>query len=259
LLEEHSEISKFQNSEFSNDTVTSSGISCHNFSISNFITMEADCKDSGFSNTTSSSCKDMAGIRELFTLLLTQITSQNQSIKEQIMHNDLKFTQEFQQVVDAHMDFKQEVCEELDELRLLLSKHQSASYTSDLLTSSSVMNNPVTPGYSSNTFRSPKTVSYSQDNQVASQGSSSSNIPDMHNIMLMLTDSFTKLSTVLTDKTSESKSEWPKFSGDVKKFRSWYLAILAQISLPPWQELYDPILHDVVSSSTNQAEWKIIC
>ena len=71
LLEEHLEISKFQNSEFSNDKVTSSCLSCHNSSISNFITMEADCKDSGSSNNTSSLSKDMVGIQDLFTSLLT--------------------------------------------------------------------------------------------------------------------------------------------------------------------------------------------
>jgi hypothetical protein len=141
------------------------------------------------------------------------------------MHNDLKITQEFQQVVDAHMEFKQEVHEELDELRLLISKHRLASDNSELPTSTSVKNNPVSPGYNSNMLRSPTTASSSQVNQVASQGSSSSNISDMHtHMMMMLTDSFTKLSTVLTDKTSESKSEWPKFSSEVKKFRSWYLA-----------------------------------
>jgi hypothetical protein len=33
----------------------------------------------------------------------------------------------------------------------------------------------------------------------------------------MLTESFSKLSTVLSEK-SDTKSDWPKFSGDGKKF-----------------------------------------
>ncbi len=47
------------------------------------------------------------------------------------------------------------------------------------------------------------------------------------------------------------KAEWPKFSGDSNKFRAWYLGIMTQMSLPPWQELYDPIKHDVVNTTQN--------
>jgi hypothetical protein len=41
-------------------------------------------------------------------------------------------------------------------------------------------------------------------------------------MMAMLSDSFSKISTALSEK-SESKTDWPKISGDVKKFRSWYM------------------------------------
>jgi len=74
-------------------------------------------------------------------------------------------------------------------------------------------------------------------------------------MMLMLTESFAKLSNVLGEKTQDSKtevkSEWPKFSGDVKKFKSWYLLIVAQLSIPPWQELYDPETNSIVKSTLN--------
>jgi len=69
----------------------------------------------------------------------------------------------------------------------------------------------------------------------------------------MLTEAFSKLSTVLSDKSSDTKSDWPKFSGDTTKFRSWYLAIIAHLSLPPWQELYDSAKHDIVSYTSKQA------
>ncbi len=60
------------------------------------------------------------------------------------------------------------------------------------------------------------------------------------------------MTTVIADsKTPETKSEWPKFNGDTKKFRSWYLAIMAQLSLAPWVELYDSVRHDVVNQTTN--------
>ena len=37
-------------------------------------------------------------------------------------------------------------------------------------------------------------------------------------MMQLLTDSFSKLSSVLADKSTDTKSDWPKFSGDSKKF-----------------------------------------
>jgi len=75
---------------------------------------------------------------------------------------------------------------------------------------------------------------------------------DVHSqMMLLMAESFSKLSSVLTEKNTDSKSDWPKFAGDIKKFRTWYLAILAQVSLPPWAELYDPVRNDILSSTSN--------
>jgi len=88
---------------------------------------------------------------------------------------------------------------------------------------------------------------------LSSSVASSSSTDMQTQMMYLLTESFSKLSTALLDKSSDTKSEWPKFSGDSKKFRSWYLAIIAQLSLPPWQELYDSIKHDVVPSTSNAA------
>jgi len=63
-------------------------------------------------------------------------------------------------------------------------------------------------------------------------------------------ETLAKLSTALTDKP-DSKAKWPKFSGDQKKSRAWYLAIMAQISLPPWVELYDPVKNDILQTTSN--------
>jgi hypothetical protein len=70
-------------------------------------------------------------------------------------------------------------------------------------------------------------------------------------MMLMLTESFSKLSTVLADKQIDTKVDWPKFSGDSKQFKVWYVAIMAQLSLAPWTELYDGSRNDVVLTTTN--------
>jgi hypothetical protein len=54
-----------------------------------------------------------------------------------------------------------------------------------------------------------------------------------------------------SESKNDTKSDWPKFSGDSKKFCLWYLGIMMQISLPPWSELYDASKHDIVASTTN--------
>jgi hypothetical protein len=70
-------------------------------------------------------------------------------------------------------------------------------------------------------------------------------------MMLLLSESFTKLSTTLGEQKQDTKADWHKFSGDCKKFRGWYLGIMAHISLPPWKDLYDPVRNDVVTSTSN--------
>jgi hypothetical protein len=70
-------------------------------------------------------------------------------------------------------------------------------------------------------------------------------------MILMMTESFSKLSTAFSESKGDTKTEWPKFNGDTKKFRSWYLGVMTQLSLHPWQELYDPVRHDVVISTQN--------
>ena len=66
----------------------------------------------------------------------------------------------------------------------------------------------------------------------------------------MLTELFSKLSTVLVDKIV-FKTDWPKFSGDPRKFCAWYLSIMTQLFITPWKELYDSTTNDIISSTFN--------
>jgi hypothetical protein len=93
---------------------------------------------------------------------------------------------------------------------------------------------------SSSTTPSPSPLSTSQ----------SSTPQDFQNqMMMMLTETFTKLTTVMMDtKTSKTKADWPKFSSDTRKFRHWYLAIVAQILLAPWKEFYNSSSNTLVIS-----------
>jgi len=70
-------------------------------------------------------------------------------------------------------------------------------------------------------------------------------------MMALMVESFTNLSKALSDKSTDSKSEWPKFAGDPKKFCPWYLAIITQLSLPPWQEFYDRSTNNIVQITNN--------
>jgi hypothetical protein len=70
-------------------------------------------------------------------------------------------------------------------------------------------------------------------------------------MLQLLNDTFSKLSTAITNTKNDTKSDWPKFSGEVSKFKDWYLAIMAQLSLPPWSSSYDPVKNDIFTSTVN--------
>jgi hypothetical protein len=72
-------------------------------------------------------------------------------------------------------------------------------------------------------------------------------------MMQLLNETFSKLSTAIGDsKSMDTKTDWPKFSGDSEKFRAWHLAaIMAQLSLSTWQELYDSVSNDIVQTTSN--------
>jgi hypothetical protein len=197
----------------------------HNSSISNFVTMEEDCEET----TMSASRTDL----EDFDILFRNFTQQ-MSTHMNLLQEHLRTTVE--QTAEALVHFKQEIREELDELRALVSTNSSPPIQQPVVGSSAppISNVPASsiPISALDTNLSPH---------------------DLQNkMMLMLMESFSKLSTVLVEtKTQDVKSEWPKLSGDAKKFRSWYLSIMALISIPPWNEFYDAQRNDVVITTPN--------
>lgn len=70
---------------------------------------------------------DAVYITQLFTALLPHMTSQSNSLQEQIMRNDLKLSTDFQKAVQANDDFKKNVRAELDNLCCLLTQQQTVS------------------------------------------------------------------------------------------------------------------------------------
>jgi len=182
---------------------------CHNLSISKNIIMEADCEDIKPLPTSSLTSSDpMDKIQQLFTSLSAQIERQN-----------LNLSRDFCQLVQDNTTFKQEVHEELDEIRQILCQRNVANLSSSP-TLHTVPNLPLNsvsqdPSSTPNQSTSPP-VPQGLSSSVASSSST-----DMQTqMMYLLTESFSKLSAALLDKSSDTKSEWPKFSGDSKKFRS---------------------------------------
>ncbi len=110
------EISKFQTPPAPSH-ITSTVVPCHNFLISKNTTMEADCKDSTSSMFTSSSNKDpLDTIQQLFVALSAQMDHQNKNMSH-----------DFHQVVQDNKSFKQEVREELDEIRQIQHQQKVSS------------------------------------------------------------------------------------------------------------------------------------
>jgi len=100
-----------------------------------------------------------------------------------------------------------------EQKRLLNITQTSSSSTQATLVPISTVGNTISPVPNSTTGQTPPVPVLTT---LASSPPSS--IQDIQSQMLMMpTDSFSKLSTILSEK-SESKSNWPKFSGGAKKF-----------------------------------------
>ena len=185
----------------------------HSSSVSDFSIMEDDDADFLSQNEAlqAKTTQDIADMNSLFAAITSHLTNATQ-----------KLSTDFQQVIATNDDFKKEIRQELDEMRKILAdqkrilkidQHQDTPPNANV----SQHNLPVATSPSS----SVTVPSMHQTTSTSSVPSRSPSDSDMQaQMMLMLTESFTKLSSALQDK-SESKSDWPKFAGDKKKFRSW--------------------------------------
>jgi len=221
----------------SNYSIVSSSCIHYSEEFENF-TMEADCQDDGGDTPPSSSPDLQVLLASLSTTLSNHISSQTAIIQDKMSQNNLKLQQ-------SQAVFKQEVRSELDEFCALM-EHQQRWIESRLIDSSS-RSTPVSPPPAQ---PSPSIVPVPTSAPAISHSSGQDLQAQM---LLLLTESFSKLSTALTDNKSDSKADWHKFIGDSSKFCAWYLGIMAHLSLPPWSDLYDSSSNDVVSTTSNSA------
>jgi hypothetical protein len=243
LVSNYLEISNSNKSSFENLYSPQSSALSHNSSMSNFSKMEHDCDEKAMGSTPPS---DLLDITKLLQTMTVQLTSQN-----------TKLSHDFHQVMQTNEVFKQEVRLEMDELRSMILELKQESSSSQVHIST--MQDQVSPS------PVPTCLPCGISNNTQSHGSSApTSTNPQTQMMLLCAESFSKFSTVLTDNQEslaklstaltdkpDSKAECPKFSGDQKKFRAWYLAIMAQISLSPWVELYDPVKNDILQTTSN--------
>ena len=206
--------------------------------------MESDYQDNKvpIEPTTSSTSND--DIIKLLTAISSRMVTGHQELQSQLIRNDLKLESELQRVREENMQLCQDLRQEF---------RSSMSQVPVISTSPSVIPESTT------------TTHMIQNSTNISPTSTST--PDFQAQMLaVLNDTFSKLSSVISNtstvlqdakqvlhdnKSSDSKLDWIKFLGDHKKFRSWYLAIMAQLSIAPWKDLYDPITNSVVKTTAN--------
>ncbi len=214
--------------------------------------MESDFEQSSLaemaSSNNSSSPSEMNSsnnveIIKMLLIISSQMTSNYQALQENIVKNDQHLSTNVQTIVQEMNIFKQQVRAEIDTIRSSIPQaHGSVGSNSNNISSSV----PSSPQNLSTQVPSTHLV-----NPTLSSNSSSS-LDFQTQMMQMMTDTLSKLSTVVVDsKSVYAKSDWPKFSGDPKTFKAWYFAILAQLSLSPWQELYDPSTNDIVLTTSN--------
>jgi hypothetical protein len=176
------------------------------------------------------------GIMKVLMAISSQMMANTQDLQEQILRNakelqdPTKLSEEL-----AHMKHDQETFKQ--ELQREVSLQQQGQ-RSTLPVSSQVTQSPIPPISNSSTLLNGFSQSSLNTNStlvspsIASTTSTNSDTLQAQ-MLQMLNETFSKLSTVLADSKNETKSEWPKFSGEISKFKDWYLAIMAQLSLPP--------------------------
>jgi hypothetical protein len=177
---------------------------------------------------------------QMLYLISTKMMDTVQDLQHQLVQNDLKFTVELQKILQENETFRQNIIADVQRSSLMMNPASVVPWTSAtfLGSSPSVLPSNTSSSGVSAVSTTVLPVSPPQDFQ--------------QQMLSMLNDTFSKLITVMTkSKATDSKSDWPKFSGDTKKFKHWYLAIVAQLSLAPWKEFYNSTSNTLVKTTGN--------
>jgi nucleoid DNA-binding protein len=228
------EISNFGNFEISDRPVTSS---YHNSKSHTNSMMESDCKElkSLFVTSCNGGTSSQDTIMNMLALLSDRMMTLIQDMQHQLIQTELKFSTALEKISEDNEKFKRDLREELQQLHLtpVDSSNLLNSTTNNLTTSSSVLP-------SSSLLAVLPVTNVALDSQ------------DFQNQMMsLLTATVSKLTNIVGEtKSTESKSDWSKFGGEIKKFKHWYLAIVVQLSLAPWKEFYDTDTNTLLKITT---------
>ena len=182
--------------------------------------------------------------------LQDQILRHHQELQDRIAQTDLKLSTEIQNLTQDYEMFKQQSRAALISLQSLPLPTSVPPMSTTVANSSSAVG--VFPVGVNSSLPSSTSIPIPTTSTLPSVSSvPTSTDTSQVQMMQLLTDTFSKLSTVLQESKNVSKSEWPKFSGEASKFKDWYLAIMAQLSLPPWSSLYDNVRNDIVSTTSD--------
>ncbi len=208
-------VSNFQILEISNTAQFDPGIQHsvrHSLPVSNLSTMESDCEDKDNSTTRipkQEHLPDLNTFLSIITNRLEDATLRMTSEIHQVVASNDKFKQD---IITANETFKKEVQDELAVLRTLV-QHQPSTLNYPSSNPSGNMN--VSQVIPSSVGTASGTIPLSS---VPDSTASSANSPPVtlanstDQVLLLLTDSFSKMAKALTEKSTESKADWPKFS-----------------------------------------------
>jgi len=189
---------KFSTFENSKQLVEDTANISHNFATSDSTMMEGDCNDS--KPIKMQSKNDPVDITQLFTMLsqqITQLSSQNMTIQDQLCTNEENIPVKIQMVVQEDEDFKTDIHMEMEELQNMILKPNIQNVPAQPSTSNVVPD--LTPSTSGNY---PGLGTVSGLSHMPSVPSPLMGPQDAQNAMLLrLTESFSKLSSNLSEKS----------------------------------------------------------
>jgi len=235
--DEEFKISNFQNFKIS--VGTSSNHSSHNLSLSQASKMEFDCvNNSTPSVKVDGGSSNQDHFMQMLNVISNKMMDTIQDLQHQLLQKDLKYTLELQKLSKENETFRQNIIADMQQSNLGTNPVTVSNQVSPSLATSPSMASPIIPSSGLSTTLSSDHLS--QDFQ--------------QQMMTMLNATFTKLTTVIADsKPTDSKSDWPKFARDMKKFKHWFLAVVAQLSLMPWKEFYDYTNNTLVKTTESTA------
>jgi hypothetical protein len=193
--------------------------------------MESDCED----NITPSILADTSQANnEIMTMLdaiSNQMMSNLQSLQDQLIHTDEKLTQQLQWVVQNHESFKQEINAKFLVLGNSSNMHLPSTPSPDVNDNSSVIPLIVTSG------------TLLQNSSLISN--STSQLDFQVQMMVMLNNTFSKLSTALVENKSQESNFWATQRNFTPGILPLWLRSCSHLGLNCmilWQTLLYPLL-----------------